>query len=75
MEVNKYMEYNNQTLIALLLGVALVGGILLRDQNIILTIAGALAGALTAKVSTGEKVEESIKEDSEPEDTSLYEGA
>lgn len=69
------MEYNNQTLIALLLGVALVGGILLRDQNIILTIAGALAGALTAKVSTGEKVEESIKEDSEPEDTSLYEGA
>lgn len=72
------MEYNNQTLIALLLGVALVGGILLHDQNIILTISGALAGALTAKVSTHDSVESSENtevNDESNNESSLYEGA
>lgn len=50
------MIYNNQTIIAILLGVGLLGGIYLRDQNIILTISGALAGMLT--VSKSDKVTE-----------------
>ena len=43
------MNYNNQTLVAGLLGIAILGGIYLHDQNIILTVTGALAGILTTK--------------------------
>lgn len=65
------MIYNNQTIIAILLGVGLLGGIYLRDQNIILTISGALAGMLT--VSKSDKVTEVQKTTIIPPDEQIQE--
>ena len=56
------MEYNNQTIIAALLGIGLLCGAYMNNENIILTVCGALAGILTTN-----KMNNSSQIQSEPQ--------